>query len=46
MEPGSLLKSAARQQEVMAINPNCRVFSQKQVRESSNKIIKHEKRLL
>lgn len=39
MEPGSLLKSAARQQEVMVVNPNWGVSSQKQVRESSNMII-------
>lgn len=42
MEPGSLLKSAARQQEVMVINPNWGVSSQKQLRESSNMIIKHD----
>lgn len=46
MEPGSLLKAAARQQEVVVVSPNWGVFSQKQVSESSNMIIKHEKRLL
>ncbi|XP_053829433.1 uncharacterized protein LOC128805032 isoform X2 [Vidua macroura] len=39
-----LLTEGARQQEVMVINPNWGVFSQ--VRESSNMIIKHKKRLL